>query len=184
MPWTKEARLAWAAGFFDGEGYCGVTGRSIRIIVVQTGDEAEPPDTLVRFREFVGHGRIARRQRVAKYPHWSPTWVLSVTSANEVKAVAALLLPYLCQAKREQIEAALLARHDYEVDKVERHRLCRNGHAISRFGGRRRCRECHRLAVNRNRKRRYHADSEFRDTFLAKNRARQAMKGDHDIAVG
>lgn len=100
---TNHYELAWAAGFFDGEG-C-TTARyvksdrirpgDLRIAVVQTDLEV-----LRRFhRAVLGCGSI-RTRRVAR---GKPMWVWCAQSFEEAQAVVALLWLFLSEPKRRQI---------------------------------------------------------------------------------
>ena len=53
----KTMDLAWAAGFFDGEGSITFVGKSVRIFLTQK--EREPLD---RFKSIVGYGIVYPRQ--------------------------------------------------------------------------------------------------------------------------
>ena len=95
--------LAWAAGFFDGEGCTSLSTRrnSIDLTVNQIH-----LDTLERFRDAVGMGVIyGPRDKPGAQPQWS----YRVFGHEQVQAVIAMLWPWLTPWKREQAAAALRA---------------------------------------------------------------------------
>lgn len=111
MAWATE--LAWAAGFFDGEGHVracrskGWTG--LRLYISQAGDNG-PPDTLVRFAEAVGGSAIAPKERTSS---GRPMWVLRIQNVGRVAHVMGLLWPWLSLEKRRQYDEAW---EQYEAD--------------------------------------------------------------------
>jgi len=56
--------LAWAAGFFEGEGCIYVPpveqGRGLRLSVAQSSDDDQPPPTLLRFAAVAGCGKVSK----------------------------------------------------------------------------------------------------------------------------
>lgn len=104
--------LAWAAGFFDGEGHIGLatTGakklnRHLHIQVVQT---EEGP--LERLQTIIG-GKL-----YGPYPHGKrkPYKQLHIDKFEDVQHVVCLLWPWLSRPKREQVKNALAAFHEYQ----------------------------------------------------------------------
>lgn len=119
--------LAWAAGFFDGEGTCvaylgkrkGRTGPERlrpRMSITQHGMEAIP-EVLARFHRAVGRlGRISGPHAVGyATSRWLTRWTWSTTKNAEVRMIFELLDPYLSSIKREQVGAAL---QRYELDHL------------------------------------------------------------------
>ncbi|HKY52348.1 MAG TPA: hypothetical protein VJP45_13910, partial [Candidatus Limnocylindria bacterium] len=49
--------LAWAAGFFDGEGWANRSGRGVQARINQGGDDGMPA-VLLKFQRIVGVGRL------------------------------------------------------------------------------------------------------------------------------
>ena len=95
--------LAWAAGFFDGEGWAGKSKRGVQSRVNQAGPDGMPA-VLIKFHGIVGVGRL-------KGPHvkegkqdlyW---WVAS--SRPDIARVADLIGPWLCPVKRAQFGRTL-----------------------------------------------------------------------------
>lgn len=112
----KQIELAWAAGFFDGEGcvtYVNHSGKSrtraLRINITQRFSEV-----LYRFRDAVGgigrvNGPYAARGRK------NPLYVYSVTKQADVKAVYGKLKPFLGSVKRAQFEETITRWDDRNV---------------------------------------------------------------------
>lgn len=133
--------LAWAAGFFDGEG---CTTRSLS----KSGTSKPPVLTLTqvdtrsldRFHLAVGGlGRIRFSERSVN-PRHRDTHVWVTTNWVETQAVIALLWRFLSPGKREQ---ALRVFHRWLAERAlrqERRLICRDGHAKSVAGER--CRRC------------------------------------------
>lgn len=102
-----ELERAWAAGFFDGEGYVGAnfrfngTRRYRRIDVQITQID---PEVLERFRAAVGTGKV-----YGPYPQRrkSPMWKYGIGSVEGVMHVLEVLRPYLCSRKLKQAEEAV-----------------------------------------------------------------------------
>jgi hypothetical protein len=111
----SDAELAWAAGFFDGEGHIAYRKRRLMMAVAQTNREP-----LERFLDAVGGGRIygpySKGQQVKQVWHWQ------ATGANVIPLMEKLL-PYLCSIKatayREALAAYVLAR-----EQPRRRRTC------------------------------------------------------------
>lgn len=101
---AKKLELAWAAGFYDGEGCCTFhsSGRLARICISQNDTEV-----LERFQSAVGLGKIygpygpyKGRSSKARYD-----WV--VHRVDEVVKVADLLWPFLSSTKQDQFNRIL-----------------------------------------------------------------------------
>src|SRR5437660_5128902 len=99
----ERHELAWAAGFFDGEGWANRTGRGVQARINQA-DPMGIPQVLVKFQRIVGVGRIAgpevKERKVDLYQ-----WVVS--SRADVARVAELIGPWLGPVKRANLEHAL-----------------------------------------------------------------------------
>ena len=131
-------QLAWAAGFFDGEGTTIARNDSLRpgyrqlqVSVPQTGHTGTPA-VLFRFhRAVLGMGRI-------EPPNADDTYTWRACMFEEAQAVIALLWRYLGPVKREQAAAALRAvREQYESGRYESRRSRRPStpHATHDAGG-------------------------------------------------
>jgi hypothetical protein len=104
-------QLAWAAGFFDGEGWANAAAQTGRRTnqphaQINQSDDHSVPAVLERFLKVVGVGRIGgpdrKPNRIDRY--W---WTAS--SRPDVHRVAQLLAPWLGDVKRTAFAAALNA---------------------------------------------------------------------------
>ena len=106
----SEVELAWAAGFFDGEGSVSKIRRGVIASVSQA--DVRP---LQRLLDAVGEGRLhgpyVGEDRTTMY----------VYRANGQAAlrVLARLWPYLCEPKREQAMAVLAVTNEARDGLVE-----------------------------------------------------------------
>jgi hypothetical protein len=98
---TPETEIAWAAGFFDGEGTTSHRPKhSTRIQISQ-----KEPGLLHRFADAVGSGSVRGPYRNGT----GHVWQYRVSNRRDVAAVIALLWPYLGEIKKAQADAALVA---------------------------------------------------------------------------
>src|SRR2546430_966538 len=95
--------LAWAAGFFDGEGWANRSGRGVQSRINQASPEGMP-GVLLKFRRIVGVGRLKGPQiKEGKQDlYW---W--EATSRPDVIRVADMIGPWLCPVKRAEFEHTL-----------------------------------------------------------------------------
>jgi hypothetical protein len=154
--------LAWAAGFFDGEGstYLKVyaTGRvEIRMAVAQTD-----PRPLVRFRNAVGIGSVNGPYERQNKTH-KPNYEYRPDTFEHMQAVIAMLWHWLSEPKREQATTAFMAAKAYhERQRTQRDNpVCKRGHPMAgpeadvdqytRSNGTpaRRCRKCKNARLER-----------------------------------
>jgi len=96
--------LAWAAGFFDGEGWAAKNKtRGVQARINQAGPHGMPA-VLLKFQRVVGVGRL-------KGPHVETgkqdLYWWEVTSRPDVGHVADVIGPWLCPSKRAEFERAL-----------------------------------------------------------------------------
>jgi LAGLIDADG endonuclease len=92
--------LAWAAGFFDGEGCVSVympltKNRRARL---RLNIKQKDPRPLVRFRRVVTFGRVYYFENPHRY-----IYEYAIGSFDQIQAVVAMLWPFLLGPKREQI---------------------------------------------------------------------------------
>ena len=111
-----EHELAWAAGFFDGDGWAAPIryGRGARrrpSAQINQSSLTGVPEALIRFRDAVGVGRIGGPKiEAGREPlYW---WVAS--SRGDVLRTGALIGPWLSQGKRGQFAAAVGLRFEAE----------------------------------------------------------------------
>ena len=92
--------LAWAAGFYDGEGSAYLwQGRRPRVVIGQVDDFV-----LLRFRAAVGGlGNINGPYVYSKRPNAQPHFQYTCNGAKALQ-VAELLIPYVSPIKRAQLE--------------------------------------------------------------------------------
>ncbi len=95
--------LAWAAGFFDGEGWVNRSGRGVQSRINQAGPDCLP-EVLLRFHRIVGVGRLKGPQiKEGKQDlYW---W--EATSRPDIARVADLIGPWLCPPKHVEFERTL-----------------------------------------------------------------------------
>jgi hypothetical protein len=122
----QREELAWAAGFFDGEGTVvyslrrtpvGTAQRSLGIQVAQI--DREPLERLVA---VLGVGYV-RGPYKTKNPNAKPYFVFAANGEESIQAIAAMLWPWLGSAKRVQFTEALRAFRSFVPDVA----LCEHG---------------------------------------------------------
>ncbi len=98
--------VAWAAGFFDGDGCFSYTkaGKYVAVTIGQVGRER-----LDRFRSAVGVGRVLGPYDVRhpSRPSKLPQFVFRANGCERVRAIASGLWPHLGPVKRAQAQSAL-----------------------------------------------------------------------------
>lgn len=110
----KDTELAWAAGFFDGEGCIGYYPQNRRMMVTVVQKDRRP---LERFQEALGFGKIygPAKSKSACY-NWS------VFSRDNVDKLFKLLVPFLSAPKQEQFHRAFIKYNNragkYRKEKV------------------------------------------------------------------
>lgn len=101
----NEIELAWAAGFFDGEGSTNVSrtnsGWYIRINIQQNDREV-----LDRFRSAIGG--LGNIRGPVQYKYNKNPWYSYSLTGSKAHQVLNLLFPYLSSVKRNQIITTLL----------------------------------------------------------------------------
>src|SRR5512142_973376 len=101
--------LAWAAGFFDGEGWAGVLRQADRRTVqpharINQADDVATPEVLIRFHAAVGVGRLGgpyRKEGRRDLYRWE------VSSRSDVATVLASLSPWLGTIKIGALASAV-----------------------------------------------------------------------------
>lgn len=101
----RETDLAWAAGFFDGEGCTSASAKPSRFrgdpnagrrIMISLGQKE--PDMVIKFHKIIGVGVLRLNYKTC------PTW--QAWGYEDTKKVIELLWPYLGEIKRQQAERA------------------------------------------------------------------------------
>lgn len=103
MPRREE--LAWAAGFYEGDGTIGCYGKGhgLHMKVVQVD-----PEPALKFHEVVGVGRISGPiHQPSHTPNQRPYFMWRVSSFEHVQAVVAMLWPWLSCRRKDQARKAL-----------------------------------------------------------------------------
>ena len=95
--------FAWAAGFFDGEGWANRSGRGVQARINQAGLDGVP-EVLSKFQRIVGAGRI---QGPVVLEGKQPLYWWIATSRPDLKQIVDRIGPWLCPVKRAEFERTL-----------------------------------------------------------------------------
>lgn len=95
--------FAWAAGFFDGEGWANRSARGVQSRINQAGRDGVP-EVLTKFHRIVGVGRL---QGPIILEGRQPLYSWEATSRADVTQVAKRIGPWLCPVKRAEFERTL-----------------------------------------------------------------------------
>ena len=96
--------FAWAAGFFDGEGWANRSGRGVQSRINQAGLDGVP-GVLTKFQRIVGVGRIKGPVIVEGK---QPLYFWEATSRPDLTRVVERIAAWLCPGKRAEFERTLL----------------------------------------------------------------------------
>jgi hypothetical protein len=114
---VNREELAWAAGFFDGEGCTGFYSHSgdgdkhKRMKLVMSIAQINR-ETLEKFNRIIGgYGRICTYKTTNV--NWKPRWQLAINGLKNCQFVITLLWQWLSEPKRKQAEEALKAAIKY-----------------------------------------------------------------------
>ena len=102
---NDELQVAWAAGFFEGEG-CISNVRKSQSISLNNTDK----DVIERFISIVKYGNLIGpyKSNGTKHKHThKPYWMWAVAKKSEVKRILEMFLPYLGKRRRQRAEQAL-----------------------------------------------------------------------------
>ena len=128
-----ETELAWAAGFFDGEGTTAHAGgrRVVARIVQATDQPSSAPQTLERFKRAVGVGRV--RWARSKDERRKEQWVYAAERRSDVELMFSQLWPYLSNPKRDQANRAFEKADAYDGPGRGSypHERCKRGHVLA-----------------------------------------------------
>jgi hypothetical protein len=98
---ASETDLAWAAGFFDGEGSTSVLkAQRDKYSYIRMSVNQKKPECLERFHSIVGFGKIYRANKRDIY-----SW--DCYKQSDVPQVLEMLWPYLSNVKKEQALRAM-----------------------------------------------------------------------------
>jgi hypothetical protein len=95
--------VAWAAGFFDGEGWANRAGRGVQSRINQAGLDGIP-EVLTKFQQVVGVGRIKGPVLIEGK---QPLYFWLATSRPDIDQVVERIGPWLCPVKRAEFERTL-----------------------------------------------------------------------------
>lgn len=154
----NEIELAWAAGFWDGEGSASIhvcnqgKNRYPKLSITQVGEDKE---LLLRFQVAIGgYGKI--------YIHTKPTekhqasWQLVIQNQPQIEKIMKILWPYLSSVKKQQYKKVKASSTYFGGGKHKEY--CKNGHKMDEINTKIRyknnwtlheCRQCNRDAVKR-----------------------------------
>lgn len=135
MTRTRE-ELAWAGGFFAGEGSTYLSAGRGRMSINQND-----PEVLLRFQDAVGMGTVTGPyERTGGNAYWT----YAVSGWVKVQAVTAMLWPWLGTLKQEQATRAMASM--IRETPLGHRTVCKRGHS---YEGNRttagQCRPCMRL---------------------------------------
>jgi hypothetical protein len=99
----ESHEFAWAAGFFDGEGWANRSGRGVQSRINQAGLDGVP-EVLTKFQRIVGVGRIKGPVIVEGR---QPLYYWEATSRPDLTQVVDRIGPWLCLVKRAEFERTL-----------------------------------------------------------------------------
>lgn len=119
----NQTEIAWAAGFFDGEGSTSyyrlrIKGRNRdgRVIRVQICQAHFNREVLDRFHQAVGGiGKVVGPYRAGSSGYH---WQYRADIFSQAQAVVAILWKYLSAEKRRQAKEALLLYRNHRYEKV------------------------------------------------------------------
>jgi hypothetical protein len=112
----EVTELAWAAGFYDGEGHISFKPElgSVQIQVVQCGD----PSTLKRFQRAIGgFGNILGPYDRGNAKH-KPRWAFLTGKFEHAQAIIAMLWKFMSEPKRTQAMECLLKVREYDSKRT------------------------------------------------------------------
>ncbi len=113
--WPQE--LAWAAGFYDGEGCTGIWRRGANgwpCIVVKVGQV--DPSSLHRMKAAFGCGSVTGPFVRSKYnPRSKPIHQFNISNFEQAQAAIAMMWKWLGVPKREQATGRLRAVAEWEA---------------------------------------------------------------------
>jgi hypothetical protein len=149
----NREKLAWAAGFFDGEGHASISrkgnGAKFYLAVSQTDLKI-----LERFQDAVGG--IGHINGPHNYYGTKDIWRWSATSFEDAQAVSLMLLSFLSDYKTTQIMNGLTFMRQWFDIVIEQRRFCKKGHLrtldntyVVPRTGKKQCMECRGLQSGR-----------------------------------
>ena len=130
---TNE-ELAWAAGFFDGEGCVCNSGKSYlpHLYITQVGHGSKEPEVLIKFKGIVGFGKIYKKVKYGS----SFIYTFNISVVVIVKKVFNILWPYLSSVKKNQAIRVFSKYNKYckEHPNLRNGFICKRGHDVRIVG--------------------------------------------------
>lgn len=122
----NREKLAWAAGFFDGEGNVCANGNGLQIKIPNTYRPS-----LERFRDAVGVGHIGGPYHSSSYGRErKPKCVYYIYKFQYVQHVMCCLWPWLGGEKRAQFHAAVSICRDEQNERQAIKRKSNRGYLL------------------------------------------------------
>lgn len=133
---STETELAWAAGFFDGEGSAVLSPSAGGKLYARVSIGQNTREALDRFCAAVGVGKV-----YGPYTSNVP-FKYQVNGVESVRGIADALGPFLCSVKREQFAAVIAYALSQPGRQLATH--CHRGHDLEVVGRapNRQCRRC------------------------------------------
>lgn len=159
---ARQLELAWAAGFFDGEGSTYLNIRKDRKVShVKMGVAQVEPEPLRKFFGIVGRGGISGPYTEKESSRNAKPIYKWNCSGFPAKEVLAMLWPYLSEVKKQQATVAIAGESNSGKLWTGHRTHCPRGHSYAEHGkrtrdGHRKCRLCERVRL-REAGRRYRA---------------------------
>jgi len=135
---SKQTEIAWAAGFFDGEGCTTIRKLKNNRVGIALTVTQKHPELLYRFQKAVGQGEVYG-------PYANGVCQFVVQTEESVHNVLDALWPYLGERKRRQANRAI-ERFNQNPEIAPKKIRCKHGHDLRKpenltWGGK--CRLCH-----------------------------------------
>jgi len=118
-----QIELAWAAGFYDGEGSISCTSNNgnpftrVQLSIGQKNDGDAIATVLTRFQKAVGVGKIYRKTRIGREIDQHQ---YIVCDKKGVQKVIHALWPYLSPVKKRQIDVAVALLASGQATLIEK----------------------------------------------------------------
>ena len=104
---VDEKELAWAAGFYEGEGCIGAYQYGRRLVLRMSVVNTDP-EPMQRFYKAVGVGYVTGPNHPPAFKaHWKPRYVWQAQTREAIETVVKLLYGELSVRRQQQIDAAL-----------------------------------------------------------------------------
>ena len=102
---SREQQLAWAAGFFEGEG-CIKKDKCYQVLSINNTDK----DVMERFISIVGYGNLNGPYKSggkSHKPHYKLCWYWQVGKKSEVRRILLLFMRYFGKRRTQRAYEAL-----------------------------------------------------------------------------